>query len=282
VRTIRREIDEGIARRKADSSARREFEDAQRIQRALLPSSFPRLRNAAIAAAWTPASSFGGDCYDVIALDDGRIGVSIADVAGKGLPAALLMSNLQASVRAFAGESLAPSIVAARTNAALCRNGALERFVTFFYGVVDSHRNTLTYCNAGHNPPILVRQDGSLERLSTGGVVLGIFDAPAYENGRVQLHDGDRLVLFTDGITEANSVEVDQQEFGDERLIDLITAHRAEPPQPLVETVMAGITSFAGPSLADDATVVCLAYGRSTGDCAAAQQGRPTSEQSRA
>jgi sigma-B regulation protein RsbU (phosphoserine phosphatase) len=274
VQTIRREVDAGIATRKADSSARRELEDAQRIQRALLPATFPRLRDAAIAAAWTPASSFGGDCYDVIPLDDWRIGISIADVAGKGLPAALLMSNLQASVRAFAGENLAPSLVATRTNAALRRNGAVERFVTFFYAVVDSERKTLTYCNAGHNPPMLVRQDGATERLCAGGTVLGIFDGSGYEDGSVMLREGDRLVLFTDGITEAS--DMDEREFGDERLAGLITAHRHQPPQHLVDAVMAGVTGFAGLALADDATVVCLAYG---GNCAAAQHACPTSEQ---
>ncbi len=271
-RTIAREIDEGMSRREADSSARRELEDAQRIQRALLPPAFPQLANCEMAAAWTPAASFGGDCYDMIPLGDGRAGISIADVAGKGLPAALLMSNLQASVRAFAGETLAPARVAARTNSALCRNGGVGRFVTFFYAVLDPAGATLTFCNAGHNPPILARADGTIERLSGGGMVLGIFDSAEYAEETVALEAGDRLLLFTDGITEAT--DAGHREFGDARLVDMVAAHRCDPPQAVVDAVVAQVAGFAGPALADDATVVCLAFG-----CAAAKQDRPTTGQ---
>ena len=182
------------------------------------------------------------------------------------------MSNLQASLRAFAGDTLAPSQVASRTNRALCRNGGVGRFVTFFYGVVDCAGATLTFCNAGHNPPILVHDDGTIERLSSGGMVLGIFDRSDYVEETVALRAGDRLVLFTDGITEA--VDEGNYEFGDTRLVDLVAAHRDQSPQRLVDAVVTAVGSFAGPALADDATVVCLSFG-----CAAAQHARPTFEQ---
>lgn len=262
-RTIRLEVATGIERRRADSSARRELEDAQRIQRALLPSppltsALPRPPWCEVAAAWLPAATFGGDCYDVIALDGDRIGISIGDVAGKGLPAALVMSNLQASVRAFAGEGLPPASVAARTNRALRRNSGIERFVTFFYAVLDRLGGTLTYCNAGHNPPVLLRRDGTIERLDTGGTVLGVFDAAEYADGSVRMAPGDRLVLFTDGITEATGGDGD--DFGDARLVERIVADRALPPQGLVDSLMSAVAAFAGDHLNDDATVMCAEF----------------------
>jgi sigma-B regulation protein RsbU (phosphoserine phosphatase) len=257
-RTIRREVDEGIAQRHADSTARREREDAQRIQRALLPSMLPRLPGCEIAATWTPASTFGGDCYDAIALDSMRLGIAIADVAGKGLPAALLMAHLQASVRAFAGEGFAPARMAASTNRSLCRNVDVSRFVTFFYAVVDRATNTLTFSNAGHNPPVLVHADGAIERLAPGGMVLGVFEDTSYTEGQAGIRSGDRLVLFTDGITEAT--DVDDNDFGDERLVETVLEHRDLPAQGIVDAVFGAVSRFTRRPFVDDATVVCLAF----------------------
>jgi sigma-B regulation protein RsbU (phosphoserine phosphatase) len=277
--TVRREVADGIARREADIGARREREDAQRIQRALLPVTLPRLPWCEVAAAWMPASAFGGDCYDVIPLGSDRLGIAIADVAGKGLPAALLMSNLQATVRAFADVDASPADLATRTNRSLCRNGRVGRFVTFFYCVADAAARTLTFCNAGHNAPVLVRSDGSVERLAGGGMILGVFDDARYTQGEVAWREGDRLVLFTDGITEAlplrqaggDDRRVDDEDFGDERLVGVVAAARHLPPQGLVDEVVADVLRFAGPALADDATVVCAAF-----SCATAKQIRPT------
>ena len=259
VRIVRREVDDGHARRRAGAMATREREDARLIQRALLPSAMPVMAGCEIAARWQPASDFGGDCYDVLRLGGGRVGVSIADVSGKGLPAAFLMSNLQASVRAFAAQQSSPRYVAAGINRALCGNPALRTFATFFYAVLDATTRTLTFSNAGHNPPILVRADGSVERLSAGGLVLGVRESATYEQAETRIVAGDRLVLFTDGLNEAeNDAGID---FGDDRLVDTIVQHRTQPAAVLLETVFSRVHEFTGGRFRDDATLIAIAIG---------------------
>jgi len=260
--TIQREVNEGLALRKADASAARELEDAQIIQRALLPSSMPEIDGCEMAASWKPASAFGGDCYDVLPFSATRTAISIGDVAGKGLPAALLMANLQASVRAFAVSDAPPSVVVDRANRALCRHTPLDRFVTFFYGVVDTDARTLHYTNAGHNLPILVRADGSVVRLATGGLVLGVAGDARYAQDSVALQSGDRLGLFTDGITEAEGRSVDDfsgDEFGDDRLVDTVVALRGESPWRMVDAIVNRVTDHTGGLFRDDATLLALA-----------------------
>src|SRR5688572_7767020 len=222
---IRREVAEGQAARHAERRASREQADAQAMQRALLPASLPAVPGCGLAARWAPASAFGGDCYDVLQLTPTRFAISVADVCGKGLAAALLMSNLQASVRAFAASDSTPVSIAASVNAALVRNGGLRRFVTFFYAVYDSTTRELTFANAGHNPPMLVSADGAVRRLAAGGMVLGVFEATTVEQQSVQLQPGDRLVLFTDGIVEAENAA--DEEFGDARLLDIVVERRS-------------------------------------------------------
>jgi phosphoserine phosphatase RsbU/P len=259
VETISREIQEGLASRKADASAARERADSQRIQRALLPSALPHLPGCDMAVSWRPARVCSGDCYDALAIDDSRLVLSIADVAGKGLPAALVMAHLQASIRAFSGENPAPDLVMSSTNRALCRNADLDLFVTCFYAVVDRAKRRLTYSNAGHNPPMLLRADGRVERLTDGGMVLGMFDAEPYSSREIAIESGDRLVLFTDGVVEA--LNSDGDEFGDDRLIEIGLQHRHGGVQPLVDAIVLGVTEFtAGATLADDATVVCVGF----------------------
>jgi phosphoserine phosphatase RsbU/P len=255
-RIVRREIDEGLALRKEGARASRELGDARQIQRALLPATFPELEGCDIAAKWEPASAFGGDCYDALRFSGTRMGLSIADVQGKGLPAALLMSNLQASVRAFAGDDVQPEDLAANINRALCRNVGLGTFVTFFYAVLDCAARSITFCNAGHNPPILVHEDGSVDRLAAGGVVLGIFEDTRYERGRVMLQPGDRLVLFTDGMTEAENG--DGLDFGDARLVETVVEHRSRSARGLLDAAFDRVRSFAGGQFLDDATLIAL------------------------
>jgi len=257
VRTVRREVDEGHVRRRAGALASRERHDARLIQRALLPSTMPAIPGCEFAALWEPATDFGGDCYDVLRLGGGCVGVSIADVTGKGLPAAFLMSNLQASVRAFAAEQLSPRYVAEGINRALCRNPALRTFATFFYAVIDTVTRTLTFSNAGHNPPILVRADGSVERLSSGGLVLGVREHALSEQGETRIAAGDRIVLFTDGLNEAeNEAGVD---FGDEQLVQTVVSHRDQPAAVLLDTIFGRVREFTGGRFADDATLITVA-----------------------
>ena len=225
------------------------------MQRALLPDQLPEMASCDLAARWEPASTFGGDCYDAVALDASHLALSIGDVCGKGLPAALLMTHLQASVRAFASPRSLPEAVVASVNRALCRHGDLHRFVTLFYGVYDAGSRVLRFCNAGHNPPLLAHQDGSIERLETGGTIAGVFEEAAYEAGQVQLRPGDRLVLFTDGVTEAGSP--DGAEFGDDRLVAAVHATKALDAAGVVDRVFADVGAFCG-APQDDATVVVL------------------------
>jgi sigma-B regulation protein RsbU (phosphoserine phosphatase) len=255
--TVTRELDEARARREADAHASRELEHAQRIQRALLPSPLPEIDGCQMAAMWKPATAFGGDCYDILRFSSTRLGLSIADVAGKGLPAALLMANLQASVRAFGIEDARPETVTRQVNRALCRHTPLDRFVTFFYATIDTSRGTLACSNAGHNPPILVRADGTVSRPATGGMVLGVLADNAYSQAELPLRSGDRLVLFTDGITEAGSHE--GREFGDDRLVELVVAHRDRPAPELLDAIFREVSAFTGGVFADDATLISVA-----------------------
>ncbi len=189
-----------------------EIEEARAIQQGFLPKEIPQLAGYEIAAAWQPARVVGGDYYDVLPFDGETVGICIADVAGKGMPAAMLMSNLQAGVRGLASPQLSPDIICTRLNSLVCRNIASDRFITFFYAQLDGAAGRLQYANAGHNVPIVLHSDGSCDRLEAGGGVLGIFQMQAFTMGTQDLASGDRVVLFTDGVTEARSP--DGEEFG--------------------------------------------------------------------
>lgn len=259
VEIVRREIEDGLASRRRDARVAKEHEDARMIQRALLPSTMPEMAGCVLAASWTPASGIGGDCYDVLRFSDTRVAISIADVVGKGLPAALLMSNLQAAVRAFATASADPQDVCNNVNRLLCRNIASGKFVTFCYAVIDTKAGTLAYANAGHFPPVLVHEDGSVERLASTGLVLGVSNEWTYTGGTIAFTRGDTLVCFTDGITEALSPSGD--EYGEERLIDRIRKYRREAPERLAAAVLDEVMHWAGGAAQDDATLI-VAQGR--------------------
>ena len=210
-----------------------------------------------LATAWQPASGVGGDCFDVIAFGRTKLAVSIADVVGKGIPAALLMSNLQATVRAFATGAEQPAELCQQVNRVLCGHIAEGRFISFCYCVIDTEEGTLTYCNAGHYPGMLVRADGSVDRLTVGGAVLGVLPAGAYEPGQLTIHSGDRLVLYTDGITEARN-DADE-EFGEDRLLEFAIGNRACSAPALQARLGAFVTAFTGGQLQDDATSIIVA-----------------------
>jgi sigma-B regulation protein RsbU (phosphoserine phosphatase) len=261
VTTLRAEIEEGRARRERAAVERRELEEARRIQRKLLPAVIPTVDGWEISASWQPASGVGGDCYDAIAFGPSRLGMSIADVVGKGIPAALLMSNLQAAVRAFATGTAQPAELCQLVNRILCGHIAEGRFISFFYCLLDNDESVLTYANAGHYPPILVRADGSVERLAVGGAVLGVFPEGTYEQGQTAVQTGDRLVLYTDGITEsrASSDDADDREFGEERLIELVVANRACSAPALQARLTEAVASFSSGRFHDDATLIVMA-----------------------
>jgi phosphoserine phosphatase RsbU/P len=257
VATLRAEIAAGRERRQQAKDDRREYEEARRIQRKLLPTSIPQIDGCEIATQWRPASGVGGDCYDVIPFGPTRAAVCIADVVGKGIPAALLMSNLQASVRAFASEAAQPAELCQQVNRILCGRIAEGRFISFFYCRIDTSVGILTYANAGHYFPVVIRQDGSVERLAEGGPVLGVFGDAAYEQAHIQIASGDRVVLFTDGVTEAHSA--DGEEFGEARLIEAAVANRGCSAPALEARLSGHVSSFTGDTLQDDATLIVVA-----------------------
>jgi sigma-B regulation protein RsbU (phosphoserine phosphatase) len=253
---LEREIDDARAGRRRDQRQQRELEDARLIQRGLLPTSVPQVPGTEIAVAWQPASGVGGDCFDTLAFGN-ALGISIADIAGKGLPAALLMSNLQAAVRAFAQESAPPSSICSSVNRLLCRNMASGRFATFVYARIDPGARRIAYSNAGHNPPILIHADGRVAQLSQGGMVLGIFPDNAYEQAELPIAAGDRLVFYTDGITEARSSA--GEEYGEERLIDAALGLRTFSPEAMKDALLAGVNAFTAGRFDDDATLIVVA-----------------------
>jgi sigma-B regulation protein RsbU (phosphoserine phosphatase) len=252
---VHREIEDARAVRRRDHQQQREVEEASLIQRGLLPTSVPQVGGVQLAVAWQPIYGVGGDCFDTLAFGQ-SLGISIADIAGKGLPAALLMSNLQAAVRAFAQDAVSPATICRSVNQLLCRNMAPGRFATFCYAGIDVARSRLTYSNAGHNPPLLVRTDGSIDKLSAGGMVLGVFSEIVYEEAELALASRDRLIFYTDGITEARNPSGD--EYGDERLALAARAARALSPGDLKDALLEDVTRFNGGTFEDDATLIVV------------------------
>jgi phosphoserine phosphatase RsbU/P len=248
---LQRTIEVEIAGREADAI---ELQRAREIQENLLPKSIPQIPGFQIAGTWEPAKAVGGDYYDVIQLTDSKAALCIADVSGKGISAALLMANVQAAVRAFATESVSPAEVCGRLNSVLCTNTATEKFVTLFYSVLDAKHGILQFTNAGHLRPIVISHDGSVARLENDGALLGIFPDWRYEVSTVRLATGDTLVLFTDGITEAEAAN--GEEFGEERLIDWLVRSRHLRSDILQLRLLDEVKKFSNRALADDATVI--------------------------
>ena len=257
------QLEQGKARREARRRQSKkeilisEIQEAREIQSGLLPREIVQPAGYQIAGAWQPAILIGGDYYDIFPASEAQVALCIADVAGKGLPAALLMSNLQAAIRSSAGGALAPNAVCAKVNSILCTHSVPDKFISCFYALLDGPRKTLLYTNAGHNPPILVHRDGSHLRLETGGPVLGIFPEWTYEQEVAPLAAGDRLVLFTDGVTEA--INPREEEFGEERLIQLVVESRDLTAQALQAKILSAVTEFTGGDFQDDATLIVVA-----------------------
>jgi sigma-B regulation protein RsbU (phosphoserine phosphatase) len=272
VSTVRTHIERGRARREAWTLEQREQDEALRIQRKLLPASMPAMDGCEISASWQPAAGVGGDCFDVIPFTRSRIAISIADVVGKGIPAALLMSNLQAAVRAFATDTTGPADVCRQVNRILCGNIAPGRFIGFFCCTLDTAAGSVTFASAGHHPPLVVRADGSVEFLSEGGPVLGIFPEADYTERQVPFGAGDRLILYTDGITGAAAsgqsetgtiaqFEPAIDDFGAKRLVGLAVANRSKSAAELQALLVDKAKAHAGGTFNDDATLIVVAAG---------------------
>jgi sigma-B regulation protein RsbU (phosphoserine phosphatase) len=257
-----REAQEARARKEAllhQQEQEREIAEAKAIQEKLLPREIPQMPGYEIASAWRSARLVGGDYFDILPLDETSLGICIADVVGKGMPAALLMSNLQAAVRGLSSATFAPDLLCSRLNSLMYRNTASDRFITFFYAQLDGPGRRLAYVNAGHNAPFVMHSDGTHERLREGGTVLGVFDTQSYDLGLAQLRAGDRVLLYTDGITEARNSA--GEEFGEARLLGLLNDHRASSADELQARILAAVAEFSGHHWQDDATLLVLAVG---------------------
>jgi sigma-B regulation protein RsbU (phosphoserine phosphatase) len=258
VQVLLREAERGRGLRVQSAHHQREERDALLIQRALLPATLPGNEHFQLAGNWQPAGGFGGDCYDATLLGNSILTLSIADVAGKGLPAALLMSSLQAAVRAFAVDATPPAAICASVNRLLCGQMIAGRFATMCFLRLDRARAVISYVNAGHNPPLLARSTGTVERLPAGGIVLGVLPEAEFRGGELPLRAGDRLLLYTDGITEA--CNADDEEYGEERLANLLAEHRHLDATALHKTVLEAVTHFASArGFQDDATLLVVA-----------------------
>lgn len=235
-----------------------EFTQALQIQRSLLPAEIPQIDGFEVVARWQPAREVSGDYYDVLELSGDRLAVCIGDVVGKGMPAALLMSSLQAAVKAVASADADPAHVCTQVRSVVTSNLQGGKFVTFFFAVVDGGGRRLTYTNCGHNQPVLVRSDGTSERLTDGGPAFArlMRDLP-YRTGEVDLESGDRLVLFTDGVSEAEAG--DGEQFGEDRIVELAAEHRREGAADLERTISETVLAHAEGSLQDDLTLVVVA-----------------------
>lgn len=240
-----------------EQAQRRELAEAHAIQCRLLPREIAQLDGCEIAAAWQPARAVGGDYFDVIKFDEHRIALCIADVMGKGMPAALLMANVQAAVRSVVTTDTQPHELCAQLNRLLCRNVEAGRFVTFFYCLLDTQTKKLTYANAGHNAPLLARRDGSSLSLSEGGLLLGWLPETAFTSGECELQAGDRLLLFTDGVTEATNAQ--DEEFGAARLEQFLLANRSLRASELQQAISKAVSEFSQGIIADDTTMIVAA-----------------------
>ncbi len=242
--------------RQAQRQRADELQDAREIQNNLLPRSIPQVKDYEIAGMTQPVRHVGGDFYDVVRISETQSVLCIADVSGKGMPAALLMSSLQAALKPLMWDTQSPREVCRRLNRILCDIAPVGKFVSFFYAVLNSKDDRLTYCNAGHNPPILVRSGGAACELNAAGAVLGQFPDWVYEQSDVQLRAGDTLILFTDGLVE--TCDRDEDPFGEERLTRIALDNCEAGAEELKNLLIQSASEHCGGRFQDDASMIVL------------------------
>ena len=231
---------------------------ARDIQARLLPKTMPDLSNILLHGINVPSKQVGGDYFDIINIDSNCLGITIADVSGKGMGAALLMSNLQASLQSLVKENYSLDKLVGRINNVIYQNTDPEKYITFFYGQLDKKTLTFDYVNAGHNPPYLLHKDGTMDELSTGGIILGMMPDMPYEIGACQLKKGDMLMLYTDGVTETMTLE--DEEYEETRLINFLTrTGLSKKPEEINNDLILELEQFAdGAPQSDDITILTL------------------------
>ena len=252
--------DKNASLEQAQAQIKAELDVARALQIAILPATFPAKPGCDGAARMIPATTMCGDFYDFIELPDGRIGLVMADVSGHGIPAAFFMAVARTNLRDLAALYTDPGACLAHTNQTLCAQNPMDLFVTVFYCVFDPATGVLRYANGGHNPPYLRRADGSVEALNgAGGLVLGAMPDVEFPDHTVPLRPGDRLVLYTDGVTEACNPA--DEAYGAERLMAEVQAHGGGAAGAIVERICQSVTAFVGSAAQfDDITLTVLAW----------------------
>src|SRR5713101_2411123 len=244
------------AQRRVQRQRDEELKEAREIQENLLPKKLPDVAGYEVAAMTQPLRFVGGDYYSVVRFSERHTVLCIADVAGKGLPAALLMSSLQAALKPLIGQRLAPRVLCHQLNQILCDLTPVGKFISFFYAVLDSVDNRLAYCNAGHNPPLLIRADGTSTELKAAGAVLGQFPHWLYEQSELQMRSGDKLLLFTDGLVEASNA--DEEWFGEHNLIRIARENPSSSAEELMGLLIHAASQHSGEHFQDDASLIVL------------------------
>jgi serine phosphatase RsbU (regulator of sigma subunit) len=240
-------------------SLKNDLEIAREIQQAMLPGGLYTAPGVETMGLSRPANTVGGDFYDVLPLDDGRLVIAVGDVAGKGSPAALLMALLLAMMRTLVDEHLEPAELVSRLNVQVCRHAPGTRFITLFFAAYDPSTGELTFVNAGHTPPLVLRNDGHCERLSDGGVALGMFGQSTYTAGHVKIQLGDLLAVYSDGITEAENPN--GRPFDETGLEAALRAHRGERVASIGPAVVREVERYIGDTrFADDLTILLLRH----------------------
>ena len=255
---VKRGIEEAVLREQLE----RELKTAREIQERLLPPEVPSIQGYDIAGTSIPSRFVGGDYFDFLELDADRLGIAIGDVSGKGIPAALLMANLQASLHGQTMDHQEVSAIITRMNELLVRSTDPHMFASFFYGVLDREGSMFTATNAGHNPPLLLRADGGVEKFEAGGVLLGIRAGSDYGQQAATVSPGDVIVLYTDGITEAlkgGESGEDAEMFGEERLTRVVSSAAAGSAEGIKNAILSAVSGFTNNTpLSDDITLVVL------------------------
>ncbi|MBO0724134.1 MAG: SpoIIE family protein phosphatase [Blastocatellia bacterium] len=237
----------------------REILMARDVQRAMIPDAPPQTKGFDIAARLEPALNLSGDFYDYIPLSPDRAGILIGDVAGKGVRAAMGMAAARSILRSVARRGGGPSRVLRDANLRLHRDLGRQLLLTLVYAILDSRTKTLNYCNAGHNPPLLVKASGKWRALKTGGLLLGVFDKQQYKSESLSLEKGDVVLFYTDGLTDAHTPLPHRVEFGEERILDFLVEHRHMRATAIIEAFLNHIKEFTtGAHQHDDLTLVVI------------------------
>jgi len=234
-----------------------DLEQAAEIQRLFLPARPPEVPGLELAGFNASCRTIGGDYYDFLTYPDGRLALMVGDVCGKGLPAALLMMTLQARVQVLAAEPNSPAVVLDRLNRVLTAASLNARFISFFFSVLDPESGALIFSNAGHNPPLLIRANGTVEQLTGGGPVLGVVPNASYEEDRCVLKSGDVAVLYSDGVTDA--INAQDEDFGETRLSEALQQVHRKSADDILSAVTTAVKDWAaGTPAPDDITLVVV------------------------